>query len=252
MQILWQSKKIENQDNKCLIHLSDAGKCPNTPEDVWKAALQAIKGKKQSIEGEIIEPVLQDNSHGDNDIGMDSDVAYGSSLSSRKHKALSGLQSWVDNALTPAQQEKVNIKLFQSVEIKSYHCSISTYYQALWLHCPQQRPILSQSELLILWICQLHLSILYTPNLLCAILQHFGIRGCKSPTWGSWATGESQKSNTTLWWMGGWARKEYLWCCQYKCWWISNYTRFGWHDRMMRHSRRLSWVFQKCNVEGGV
>ena len=83
MQILWQSKKkIENQDNKCLIHLSDAGKCPNIPEDVWKAALQAIKGKKQSIEGEIIEPVLQDNSHGDNDIGMDSDVAYRSPLSS--------------------------------------------------------------------------------------------------------------------------------------------------------------------------
>ena len=162
---------------------------------------------------------------------------------------VSGLQSWVDNALTPAQQEKANIKLFQSVEIKSYHCSISTYYQALWLHCPQQQPILSQSELLILWICQLHLSILYTPNLLCAILQHFGIRGCKSPTWGSWATGESQKSNTTLWWMGGWARKEYLWCCQYKCWWISNYTRFGWHDRMMRHSSRLSKV--QCG-RGGI
>ena len=63
---------------------------------------------------------------------------------------VSGLQSWVDNALTPAQQEKANIKLFWSVKIKSYHCSISTYYQALYLHCPQQQPILSQSELLIL------------------------------------------------------------------------------------------------------
>ena len=143
-------KKIENRDNKCLIHLSDAGKCPNTPEDVRKAALQAIKGKRQSIEGKIIESVFQDDPHGDNDIGMDSDVAYGSSSSSRKRKAPSGVQSWVDNALTPAQQEKANIKLFWSVEIKSYHCLISTYFQALWLHCPQQQPILSQSELLIL------------------------------------------------------------------------------------------------------
>ena len=40
-----QKKIIENQDNNCLIHLSDAGKCPDTPKDVWEAALQAIKGE---------------------------------------------------------------------------------------------------------------------------------------------------------------------------------------------------------------
>ena len=34
--------KIENRDNKCLLHLSD----PNDPEDVCKAAAQAIQGKK--------------------------------------------------------------------------------------------------------------------------------------------------------------------------------------------------------------
>ena len=38
--------KIENRDNKYLLQLSDPSKCPNAPEDVHKAAAQAIQGKK--------------------------------------------------------------------------------------------------------------------------------------------------------------------------------------------------------------
>ena len=88
--------KIENRDSKCLLHLSDPNKCPNAPEDVHKAAVQSIQGKKQPVTNGESQLILQ---------GNQLEV-------SKKWKGSGSLQSWVDTALTPVQQNNADIKLF--------------------------------------------------------------------------------------------------------------------------------------------
>ena len=85
--------KIENRDNKCLLHFSDPSKCPNAPKDVHKAAAQAIQGKKQPVTNGESQLILS---------GNQLEVL-------KKWKGSGSLQSWVDTALTPVQWNNADI-----------------------------------------------------------------------------------------------------------------------------------------------
>lgn len=110
---------LEHRDNVLLDHLMDPKKCPNAPGDVRKAAAQAIQGKKQKVKpnGDN-EPILQDRRTETSDALLvanvtdsEVDVVEGSS---KKRKGGS-IQSWVDHALTPEQQNSADIKFFRCV-----------------------------------------------------------------------------------------------------------------------------------------
>ena len=88
--------RIENKDNKCLLHLSNSSKCPDAPEDVCKAAAQAIQGKKQPVTNGESQLILSGNQL----------------VVLKKQKGPGSLQTWVNTALTPVQQNNTNIKLF--------------------------------------------------------------------------------------------------------------------------------------------
>lgn len=108
--------KIENRDDSCLKHLSNANQCPNAPEDIRKAATQAIQGKKQPVSTNGASELILEDLHPEdavtlNDTNSDNDGQQ--ALGVVKKRKGSSIQGWADVALTPKQQNRADVKLFR-------------------------------------------------------------------------------------------------------------------------------------------
>ena len=93
--------RIEGRDNKHVKHLTDPRKCPNAPDNVCKEARVFLAGKGDG--GDIVAVIP-----GDPDRQESSN-----SQSIRVVKKRKGIEGVIDYALTPAQKQRADVKLFR-------------------------------------------------------------------------------------------------------------------------------------------
>jgi hypothetical protein len=96
--------KIEGRDNKHVKHLTDPRKCPNAPDNVCKDARVFLAGKGDK--GDIVVVTSGDLDPLDRQESSDAQNV-------RIVKKRKGLEGVVDYALTPAQKQRADVKLFR-------------------------------------------------------------------------------------------------------------------------------------------
>jgi hypothetical protein len=91
---------IEGRDNKHVKHLTDPRKCPNASESVRKEARVFLAGKGDG--GDIVAVTPDQEGQESSDV-----------QAVRVVKKRRGLEGIIDYALTPAQKQRADVKLFR-------------------------------------------------------------------------------------------------------------------------------------------
>jgi hypothetical protein len=110
-------QRIEGQDNRCLLHLTNPKDCPDAPPFVRNEARKALMQKGAAI-GQMEAPLFRDCSAPDGTPETNGnsppDTVGTAVVATKKRKSGSGtLDNFVDCSLNTTQQETANLKLFR-------------------------------------------------------------------------------------------------------------------------------------------
>ncbi|KAG1763650.1 hypothetical protein EV702DRAFT_922308, partial [Suillus placidus] len=122
-------QRIEGQDNRCLLHLTNPKECPDAPSSVRNEAHKVLMQKGTAV-GQTEAPLFRDTPTSDvaetNSNSQSDDVGTSTVTVIKKQKAGAGtLDNYIDHTLTPVQRETANLKLFRYVVHSNSPFSVS-------------------------------------------------------------------------------------------------------------------------------